>query len=118
MNFPVMICAGLAAGFIGGLLGVGGGVLLVPIFIYLLKMEPHTAVGTSLATIVFTAFAASLRYAGAENVNYKVALTVALFSIVAAVVGAQAAISLPAPLLKRCFSVFLFCVSIYMFVKG
>ncbi|MFM1558477.1 MAG: TSUP family transporter, partial [Roseibacillus sp.] len=53
---------GLAAGLVGALCGVGGGILMVPAFVLALKMKQQHAVATSLAIVVVTAFSGTLNH--------------------------------------------------------
>jgi hypothetical protein len=110
---------GLAVGFMSGLVGIGGGVLIVP-FLYFFygfpefagahmapDLEASVAHATSLFIIVPTAVVGTLTYAKARLVAWRAALPIALFSIVAAAVGANLALLLPAEVLKLGFGVFL-----------
>jgi len=108
---------GLLAGFVGGLLGVGGGILMVPIFFYILKIPMHIAIGSSLGVIVFTSITASVRHFQADNIDIKLVLAVAIFSIFGSYGGAYLCEKLPAPLLRKLFAVLLLATSIKMFFK-
>lgn len=115
MNYLWIAVSGLAAGLLSGLLGVGGGALLVPVFIYLFKMDVHVAVGTSLAVIVPTALAGSLRYLAGHSIDGKMVLWISIFSIVGALLGAHVSLGLAAPVVKKLFAVFLFVLSLYIY---
>lgn len=91
---------------------------MVPIFVGVMKMEMHQAVGTSLLIIVPTAFTGVFRYWTAGQVNWKVGLLVAGFACLAAFVGAHFSLSLPAATLKKVFAGFLLVIAIYMLWKG
>ena len=114
-----LLGVGLLVGFAAGLIGIGGGVLIVP-FLYFFYDHPelagfalpaalHVAVahGTSLFVIVPTAVRGTYSYHRAKQIEWRVALPVALASMVGGVAGARAAILLPAPALKFAFGVFL-----------
>ena len=75
------ILTGLSAGFVAGLLGVGGGVILVPALIFVLGVSIHSAIGISLAVIVPTAFTGAFKHFLSGNVDLKVAAIVAVFAI-------------------------------------
>ena len=115
--YLIYALTGIVAGFTGGLLGVGGGVLMVPIFYYILKMPMHIAVGSSLAVIIFTSIAGSIKHYQLDNIDIKLALAVAVFSIVGSYLGAQMCEKLPADTLRKIFAVLLFATSIKMFFK-
>ncbi len=110
---------GLIVGFFSGLIGIGGGVLIVP-FLYFFYGRPAlsgvtmasdllvtVAHATSLFVIVPTAVMGTFTYARARLVTWKVAVPVAAFSVVAAVIGATVAPSLPDALLSFAFGLFL-----------
>ena len=81
---PVLI--GLFIGFLSGIMGVGGGFILVPAMIYLLKMPTNVVVGTSLYQIVFVTAATTVMQA---TWNHTVDVVLALLLMVGGVIGAQ-----------------------------
>jgi uncharacterized membrane protein YfcA len=107
----IAIAAGAAAGFFGGLFGVGGGVILVPLLTGRLRFTQHQAHGTSLAVIGVTAIVSVAVYAAHGNVRWGVAILVGLLSAVSARWGARLANTLSAPALTRTFAVFLLLVA-------
>lgn len=120
---------GLLVGFMAGMIGIGGGVLIVPFLYffydrpewvgYLLPAGLHVAVAhaTSLFVIVPTAVGGTWSYHRAQLIEWRVALPVAVASMVGGVLGAQAAILLPGPVLKFAFGVFLVLSGVQL-VKG
>jgi len=106
--------AGAAAGFAGGLFGVGGGVLLVPILTGGYHLRQHVAHGTSLAVIILTALAAAPVYAAHGHVAWITAAVVGLASIATAPLGARLAARLSNAALGRSFAVFLVLVAARM----
>lgn len=110
----IYIAAGLSAGFLGGLLGVGGGILLVPIFHYLLKIPMHIAVGSSLGVIIFTSIAGTIKHWQAHNVDVKLVIAVAIFSIIGSYFGAYICEKISPDVLKRIFAVILLITAIKM----
>lgn len=117
MTYVLAAVSGVIAGLLSGLLGVGGGVVLVPIFVYLFKMDIHLAVGTSLAVIVPTAIMGALKHFGRGYVDVKVFLIVSLFAVIGAFWGAAFSLGMAAPVLKKTFAAFLFVLSIYMYFR-
>ncbi len=104
--------AGAIAGFFGGLFGVGGGIVLVPMLTSRLRLTQHQAHGTSLAVVCFTAIAAGTVYTIHGNVAWLTGLLVAAASIVTAPLGARWAARLSNVALKQAFSVFLVIVAL------
>lgn len=91
---------GTTAGFLSGLLGIGGGFVMVPAFLRLVRLPLKTTLGTSLAVITLTALPniAAQSYVG--NVDWKVALLLALGVVPGARIGALAAIRMPDKVLR------------------
>ncbi len=112
-----VIGIGLLAGTMGGLLGVGGGIVIVPLLIMLLGLDAKVAIGTSLATIIPTAVMATWRHHHLHHVDWKLALTMTMGSVVGAVAGASLTAYVSADALKRGFAVFLIATAIKMLWK-
>ena len=93
---PVVI--GIAAGLSSGLFGVGGGIVMVPLFVYLLKLDQKRAHATSLGAVVPIAFVGAWGYHTHGNVDYVAVCYVLAGSILGAMYGARMLkrISLPA----------------------
>ena len=102
-------------GIVSALLGVGGGLIFVPLFHYLLKMDMHQAVGTSLAIIVPTALMGAWKHSAHQFVDWKVFLFAVVFAVLGGFIGAQISIGLDAGVLKKVFAVFLLFVAAKMF---
>lgn len=81
---PMMI--GAFVGFLGAIMGAGGGFIMVPALIYLLRMPTNVVVGTSLFQIVFVAAVTTVMQ---STENYSVDIVLALLLIVSGVIGAQ-----------------------------
>jgi hypothetical protein len=104
--------AGALAGFTGGLFGVGGGIVLIPILTGPFHLGQHEAHGTSLAVIGATALAGLVVYGGAAHVAWGTALLVGLASIASAPVGARLAGHVSPRGLRLAFALFLVAVAI------
>lgn len=116
-----MIGVGLAAGFIGGLLGVGGGVLMVPAFLYLLHdriPDMKIAVGTSMAVIIATSIAATIKHHTGGRVNWQVVPWVAAAAIIGAYLGAWVTGGTKPLMLRRLFAILLMVVALKMFFSN
>lgn len=105
---------GFVAGILSGLLGVGGGIILVPLMVTYLGSTQHMAHGTSLAVIVPTALAGSFVYGFNGNINFTPALNLAIGSIIGASLGARWMKNIPARRLKQLFGVFLLIIGLRM----
>lgn len=105
-NFWVAII-GVFGGVMSGLLGVGGGLIFVPLMTFFLGFTIHQAVGTSLLIIIPTALVGVWAHARQGHVDIKTALTIAAFAILGAWVGAQLSGKVDPLFLKRLFAVLL-----------
>ncbi|OGW90040.1 MAG: hypothetical protein A3A73_03790 [Omnitrophica bacterium RIFCSPLOWO2_01_FULL_50_24] len=117
MILVIAIFISFVAGIFSGLLGIGGGLILVPFFHYLLKMNMHQAIGTSLVIIIPTALAGAIRYASEHAVDWRIVLLAVLFSIAGALLGSSVSLQLDVTFLRKIFAVFLVLVAIKMFLQ-
>ena len=109
---------GLLAGTFGGLVGLGGGVIMIPLMVGVLKLTQHQAHGTSILAIVFTGIAGGIAYfVGGNNVDVIAAVLLATTAIITSRAGAHFAHSLPEWKLKRSFGGFLLFVTFLMLIK-
>jgi len=81
------VAVGVVAGFLAGLFGVGGGILMVPALVMVMHLDQRLAHGTSLAAIVPIAVASTLSYAISGEVDWAVAACLAVGALAGAVVG-------------------------------
>jgi uncharacterized membrane protein YfcA len=118
MPDPVLIllafAIALAVGLFSAILGVGGGTLNVPVFVFLLGFDQATAVGTSLAVIIFTAAAAAVTYARQGMVLYRTAAFLAPTAIVFSVAAAFLSVCLSRTILTALFAGLLFLIACRM----
>lgn len=111
-----LIVIGLLAGVFSGFMGVGGGVIMIPLMIVLLGYSQHEAQGTSLAVLAIpVTFLAAYNYYNAGHVNWKFALIIGLSFVVGGYFGSKFAISINQALMKKIFSVILLFIAIKMF---
>ena len=111
----VFLIAGFGTGIIGGLFGVGGGEIFIPLLIYLFGFTQHQAQGTSLAVLLPPiGLLAAMRYYHAGHVNFKVAALLAAGFFIGAYFGAIAATQINQDLLKRLFGGFLLIIALHM----
>jgi uncharacterized protein len=102
-----LVAVGALAGTLAGLLGVGGGMLLVPFLVLAVGMSQHEAEATSLLVILPTAVAASWALRRRDVGDLPVALGLGLVGAAGAAAGALLALSLPADVLRLMFAVLL-----------
>jgi uncharacterized membrane protein YfcA len=112
---PLLI--GLAAGFFGGLVGLGGGVVMIPLMVGVVGLRQIEAHGTSLLALVFTGLGGAVTYATRGQVDLAAAVYLALTAMVTARLGARYAHALPEWKLKRAFGAFLLVVTALLLAK-
>jgi len=124
-SITAFILWGTPLGIVSGIIGIGGGVLMIPIMVYFLKFKMHQAVGTSTALMIFTAIGGSISFLinglGVQGLppystgylNWLQWVLLAGCSIPMAIVGAKTAHLLPAKQLKYIF----IAVMVYMGLK-
>lgn len=83
------VVIGVGAGFISGLLGVGGGILIVPALVLWLRMDPKLSAASSVATISVTAAAALITFGARDAVDWTAGALVLIGSATGAVIGAR-----------------------------
>jgi uncharacterized membrane protein YfcA len=107
-NWVLAVLIGVIAGFLSGLFGIGGGVVIVPAFVLLLKIDQYRAAATSVATIVVTASAGLITFqataAGDTQINWPAAVVVFAGSAVGAMVGARYLERIPEYVLTAVFA--------------
>jgi uncharacterized membrane protein YfcA len=101
------VLAGLLVGVASGILGVGGGILLVPVMTIAFGLPQHLAQGTSLAAIIPTSAVGAVTHDRRGNVLRRAALYMALGGVAGAAVGALIALRLPREMLTRAFALML-----------
>lgn len=108
----MLVLFGAFAGFLAGLLGIGGGVILVPLFLWLFpiaQLPPeiivHTAFGTSLAIIIPTSISSTYGHRKHGNVNWRQVLHLAVGGVLGALIGSTLAALMSGPVLKSCFGI-------------
>ena len=114
MRAIIIIIIGFTAGMLSGLLGIGGGIILVPAMVYLLGMSQHRAHGTSLAVISLIALASSILYGKSGNVDWTIAIVLAVGGVMGALVGARLCSRTGAPQLRKFFGLLMAVVAVSM----
>lgn len=111
----LLIAIGFLAGIVGGSLGLGGGIIIVPALVFILGFTQHHAQGTSLAVLLFPiGILAVINYAKNGYVNYKYALVLIIAFILGSYLGSVISVHLPAKTLKKVFGIFMLIISIKM----
>ena len=116
----VLAIAAAVAGFMAGLLGVGGGIIMVPALYYAFTVlefdivtRMHLAVGTSLAIIIPTSIISTLTHREHDAVDFKMVKSFGIFILIGVFFGTFLAVNLKTPALVLFFSIFAFMVGLF-----
>lgn len=106
-----LLLIGLLAGLLSGMVGIGGGIIMVPLLL-LLGLTQHEAQGTSLAVLsVPVTLLAAINYYKEGYVDWKYAAIIAVFFVVGGYIGSKFAIQIDQKVLKKVFGVALLLVA-------
>lgn len=108
----LLLVIGLAAGILSGMVGVGGGLIIVPALVFFLGFTQHQAQGTSLGLLLLpVGILAVINYYNKGNIDIKVVAVMSIAFVLGGWIGSKIALSLPQETLKKIFAVFLFYVA-------
>jgi uncharacterized protein len=111
----IIILTGLAAGILGGMVGVGGGIIIVPALVYFLAFSQHQAQGTSLALMLFpVGILGVINYYKKGYVDFRYAGLLAIGFVVGSYLGSKFSLSLPQLTVKKIFAVIMLLVALKM----
>ena len=108
------VLIGLLAGFISGFFSTGGGMILVPAFMYLLEMSSKKARGTSVFCILPMVLTSSIFYYKSNYIDWKIGILCAIGGAIGGYIGAKLLKKLPEKVLKIAFTIFLIYISYKM----
>ena len=111
----IIILTGLAAGILGGMVGIGGGIIIVPALVYFLAFSQHQAQGTSLALMLFpVGILGVINYYKKGYVDFRYAGLLAIGFVVGSYLGSKFSLSLPQLTVKKIFAVLMLMVALKM----
>ena len=111
----ILIIIGLLAGILSGIVGIGGGLLMIPMLILFLGLSQHAAQGTSLAVMLPPiGILAAMNYYKAGFIEWKFALIIATAFIIGGYFGSKFAVSVSPVLLKKIFGTVLLVAAVKM----
>jgi hypothetical protein len=107
-----LILIGILAGVLSGLVGVGGGIIMVPLLVMFFGFNQHQAQGTSLAVLAVPVTAVAVfNYYKEGQINVKYAAIIAVFFVVGSIFGSKFALTLDQKMLKKIFAVVLLVIA-------
>ena len=111
----IIVLTGLAAGILGGMVGIGGGIIIVPALVYFLAFSQHQAQGTSLALMLFpVGILGVINYYKKGYVDFRYAGLLAIGFVVGSYLGSKFSLSLPQLTVKKIFAVLMLIVALKM----
>ncbi|MFW6062294.1 MAG: sulfite exporter TauE/SafE family protein [Planctomycetota bacterium] len=112
-----LMLVGIAIGLLTGLMGIGGGVLFMPLLVLVVGLTPHQAVGTSLGVVVFSSISGTVKYGLAEHVSLWVALSLLIGAAIGVQIGAWVSTKLHDAHLRRYFALLVLGVVTWLAVS-
>ena len=111
-TIALLVLVGLLAGMLSGLVGLGGGVIIVPALVFLLGFSQHQATGTSLGILLLPAgIFAVINYYKRGFVDVKVVVLIFLGFLVGGYLGSKISVGLPEATLKKIFAIALLLIA-------
>lgn len=111
----ILLLVGLFAGFLSGLIGIGGGIVIVPVLVYLLNFNQKTAQGTTLFMFLFPiGILGVYNYYKGGFLDYKTALIMGVTFIIGSYLGSKTVISMDTKIVKQLFGAFIILIGIKM----
>jgi len=108
----LLVLVGLAAGVLSGLVGVGGGIIIVPALVYILGFSQHEAQGTSLGLLLLpVGIFAVLNYYKQGYIDMKVVAIMCVAFVIGGWVGSKVSLSLPQETVKKIFAVLMLLIA-------
>lgn len=111
----ILIAIGLLAGMLGGLVGIGGGIIIVPALVYFLGFSQWNAQGTSLALLMFpVGILGVLQYYKQGHVNFLYVAFIAVGFLAGGYFGSKISLSISQEHVKKFFAVFMMLIALKM----
>jgi uncharacterized protein len=115
----IYLLVGATAGILSGIVGLGGGIIMVPALIFLFGMNQHQAQGTTLAIMVPPiGLLAAWAYYSRGYVNLKIAAYMAIGFFFGGLIGGKIAVHLPGDVLAKIFGIVLAIIAVKMMISG
>mgnify|MGYP006363915843 FL=1 len=112
----ILFCIGIVAGMLSGIVGIGGGIIIVPALVFFLGFSQLKAQGTSLGILLLpVGILAVIQFYKQGYIDMKTVGIVACSFVVGGYLGSKIALALPQETVKKVFAVLLLLISIKMF---
>ncbi len=111
----ILLLIGLMAGVLSGLIGIGGGIIIVPALVYFIGFSQRTAQGTSLAILLLpVGLLGVIQFYKAGYVDVKVTAVIALAFFIGSYFGSRIALTISQEILRKCFAILLIIIAVKM----
>lgn len=117
LSFMFLLVGGFVAGTFGALLGLGGGVLLIPFLVMVLGVPMHQAIATSIVAVIATSSAGAAMNLERRTVHIRLGMLLEIATVLGAILGGITANYLSANILAKLFSGLMFIVAIIMILR-
>lgn len=119
MIYITLLAIGLAAGVLSGMFGIGGGLIIVPALLLIIKMEQFSALGTSLAALIPpVGLLGAAEYYRNGHINMKYAGLIALGLFIGAYFGARITLGMSPEVVRKLYAIFLIAVAARILIWG
>ena len=109
----ILLIIGLLAGFSSGMVGIGGGIIIVPALVFFLGLTQHQAQGVSIGMLLLpVGFLAAINYYKAGNLDFSKSLIIGASFVVGAYLGSKVSLSIDGAIMKRIFGVIILLISL------
>lgn len=116
MTLPIilgLILLGLLAGAFSGVVGIGGGIIIVPALVYLFGLSQHQAQGTTLGLLMFpVGILAVMQYYKQGYIDYRFVLFIAAGFIVGGYLGGKLVVNIPDYIIKKIFALLMIAIAV------
>jgi hypothetical protein len=111
----ILVLIGLAAGMLSGMVGIGGGIIMVPALVYFLAFGQKDAQGTSLGLFLFpVGLLGAMQYYKQGHVDFKIVAIIAVGFILGSFLGSKVSLSMSEEKVKRFFAIVIMLVALKM----
>jgi len=115
MDILILLLVGLLAGILSGMVGIGGGIIIVPVLVYFLHFSQHKAQGTTLFMFLLPiGILGVMNYYKAGYVDFKTALIIGSTFVIGSYFGSKWSISLDQKTVKQIFGVIIVLLGLKM----
>ncbi len=110
-----LLIIGIIAGIASGMVGIGGGIIIVPALVYFLSMTQQQAQGVSIGMLLMpVGFMAAINYYKEGSLNFKYSLIIGATFVIGAWLGSKIAVNIEESMLRKIFGVFILLIALKM----